>query len=207
MKSACFGHVLCQNSAFLKISTWNFVQIFITHCHLTSDNRHSVNLTNQQPTPPVVSCLLCEICVCDLRCDVLWPVVWCTVSSGSHPRGGPGGPGPSPWDLPSSGFSGFLRLTRAWPGSQPNAIDRGGGRITPPPQANSQTNDRSETGEAALERSRRDGSKALLTFFLKGHVSGQGQVKGQNWAFQHFGSKNRQLDSNRPKLGRNTLRG
>ena len=99
-----------------------------------------------------------------------------------------------------------LLLTRAWPGSQPNAIDRGGGRITPP-QANSQTNDRSETGEAALERSRRDGSKALLKFFLKGHVSGQGQVKGQNWAFQHFGSQNRQLDSNRPKLGRNTLKG
>ena len=86
---------------------------------------------------------------------------------------------------------------RHWPG---------GGRITPP-QVNSQTNDRSETGEAALERSRRDGSKALLKFFLKGHVSGQGQVKGKNWAFQHFGSQNRQLDSNRPKLGRNTLKG
>ena len=56
-------------------------------------------------------------------------------------------------------------LTRAWPGSQPNAIDRrGGGRAYNAPQANSQTNDRSETGEAALERSRRDGSKALLTF-------------------------------------------
>ena len=87
---------------------------------------------------------------------------------------------------------------RHWPG--------GGGRITPP-QANSQTNDRSETGEAALERSRRDGSKALLKFFLKGHVSGQGQVKGKNWAFQHFGSQNRQLHSNRPKLGQNTLKG
>ena len=86
---------------------------------------------------------------------------------------------------------------RHWPG---------GGRITPP-QANSQTNDRSETGEVALERSRRDGSKALLKIFLKGHVSGQGQVKGKNWAFQHFGSQNRQLDSNSPKLGRNTLKG
>ena len=86
---------------------------------------------------------------------------------------------------------------RHWPG---------GGRITPPPQTNSQTNDRSETGEAALERSRRDGSKTLLKFFLKGHVSGQGQVKGKNWAFQHFGSQNRQLDLNRPKLGRNTLK-
>ena len=99
-------------------------------------------------------------------------------------------------------------LTRARPGSQPNAIDRGGGGgAYNAPQANSQTNDRSETGEAALERSRRDGSKALLEFFLQGHVSGQGQVKGQNWAFQHFGSQNRQLDSNRPKLGQNTLKG
>ena len=44
-----------------------------------------------------------------------------------------------------------------WPG------EGGGGRITPT-QANSQTNDRSETGEVALERSRRDGSKALLKF-------------------------------------------
>ena len=47
-------------------------------------------------------------------------------------------------------------LTRAWPGSQPNDIDAGRG------QANSQTNDRSETGEAAFERSRRDGSNAHL---------------------------------------------
>ena len=39
-------------------------------------------------------------------------------------------------------FKNTQSLTRAWPGSQPNAIDRGGGRITPP-QANSQTNDRS----------------------------------------------------------------
>ena len=64
------------------------------------------------------------------------------------------------WDV---NFLGSSNLIRAWPGSQPNAIDRGGGRITPP-QANFQTNDRSETGEVALERSRRDGSKALLKF-------------------------------------------
>ena len=63
-------------------------------------------------------------------------------------------------------FGQLSQLTRAWPESQPNAIDWGGGRITPP-QANSQTNDRSETGEAALERSRRDGSKARLKVFLK----------------------------------------
>ena len=95
-------------------------------------------------------------------------------------------------------------LTRAWPGS--NAIDRGGA-YNAPPQANSQTNDRSETGEAVLERFWRDGSKALLIFFFKRHVSGQGQVKGKNWAFQHFGSQNRQLDSNRPIHGQNTLKG
>ena len=59
---------------------------------------------------------------------------------------------------------------RHWPG--------GGAYNAPPGQANSQTNDHSETGEAALERSRRDGSKELLKFFLKGHVSGQGLVKG-----------------------------
>ena len=61
-------------------------------------------------------------------------------------------------------------------------------KAPPPPQANSiqaiqansQTNDCSETGEAAFERSRRGGSKALLKFFLKGHVSGQSQVKGKN---------------------------
>ena len=52
---------------------------------------------------------------------------------------------------------------RHWPG---------GGAYNAPPQANSQTNDRSETGEAVLERSRRYGSKALLKFFLKVHVSG-----------------------------------
>ena len=92
----------------------------------------------------------------------------------------------------------FRTLTRAWPGSQPNAIDRGGGAYNAPPQANSQTNDRSETGKAALERSRRDGSKALLKLFLKGHVSGQGQAKCQNWAFQHFGSQNRQLTQTGP---------
>ena len=106
-------------------------------------------------------------------------------------------PFPLTWDIVYPRLTG-VSAERHWPD---------GGRITPPPQANSQTNDRSETGEAALERFQRDGSKALLTFFLKGHVSGQGQVKGQNWAFPHFGSQNRQLDSNRPKLGRNTLKG
>ena len=30
--------------------------------------------------------------------------------SGAHPRGGPGGPGPSPWDLPVTRFSRFLLL-------------------------------------------------------------------------------------------------
>ena len=101
----------------------------------------------------------------------------------------------------------ILILTALDRGLSRTPLTGGGAYNAPPPQANSQTNDRSETGEAALERSRRDGSKALLKFFLKGHVSGQGQVKGQNSAFQHFGSQNHQLDSNRPKLDRNTLKG
>ena len=63
---------------------------------------------------------------------------------------------------------------------------QGGGGAYNAPQANSQTNDRSETSEAALERSRRDGSRALLIFFLKGHVSGQGQVKGKNLSVSAF---------------------
>ena len=64
-------------------------------------------------------------------------------------------------------------------GVSPNTIDRGGGTYNAS-QANSQTNDRSETGEAALERSRQDGSKTYFKFSLKVHGLGQGQVKGQN---------------------------
>ena len=101
----------------------------------------------------------------------------------------------------------ILILTRAWPGSQPNAIDRGGGAYNAPPRLTPKPMTAARRARPALERSRRDGSKALLKFFLKGHVSGQGQVKGQNSAFQHFGSQNHQLDSNRPKLDRNTLKG
>ena len=101
---------------------------------------------------------------------------------------------------PLSGFKG--RFT----GVSAERHGTGGGRITPP-QANSQTNDRSETGEAALERSRRDGSNALLKFFLKGaRVMVKIRSKVKIDLFQHFGSQNRQLDSNRPKLGRNTAK-
>ena len=57
----------------------------------------------------------------------------------------------------------------------------GGG--VPAPRTISRTDGRSATGEAAFERSRRDASKASLTFCLKGHRSGQGQVKGQNYRF------------------------
>ena len=60
-------------------------------------------------------------------------------------------------------------------------------RFSPPPLANSRTNGRSETGEAALERAPRDGSKGLLKLKIRGHVSGQGQVKGQNGACSHLG--------------------
>ena len=37
-------------------------------------------------------------------------------------------------------------------------------------------------GEEALERAPRAASKALLKFKIRGHVSGQGQVKRQNGA-------------------------
>ena len=60
-------------------------------------------------------------------------------------------PSSSPVELPGTMLSiEWCRdqglLTRAWPGSQPNAIDRGGGGRITPPQANSQTNNRSKTG-------------------------------------------------------------
>ena len=58
----------------------------------------------------------------------------------------------------------------------------GGGRIRPPP-AISKTDGRRETDEAAFERSRRDASKPLSKIQNWGHVSGQGQVKGQNRVF------------------------
>ena len=35
---------------------------------------------------------------------------------------------------------------------------------------------------------------------MSGHVSGQGQVKGQNWAFPHFGSQNCNLIQTVPNL-------
>ena len=42
-------------------------------------------------------------------------------------------------------------------------------------------------GEAALESAHADNSKALLKIVLKGHVSGQGQVKRQIAVFSWFG--------------------
>ena len=50
-------------------------------------------------------------------------------------------------------------LTLAWPWSQPNSTDWRERLTPPPPPANFQINDRSETDEAAFEMSRRDGSK------------------------------------------------
>ena len=77
-------------------------------------------------------------------------------------------------------------LTRAWLSPQPNAIDwgGGGGRF---PQIIFQTKHRSETGEAAFKRTRRDVPKIPLKFPVWGHGTGQGQVKGQNWAFLGLG--------------------
>ena len=66
-------------------------------------------------------------------------------------------------------------------------MDLGGGAFNTL-QVNSQTHDRSETGKAAFVMPQRDGSSAHFKFFIKGHMSDQGKVKGQNWAFPHFGS-------------------
>ena len=43
----------------------------------------------------------------DIR-PAMSPLRW--LKSGAHPRGGPGGPGPSPWDPKSTRFSVFLPL-------------------------------------------------------------------------------------------------
>ena len=63
------------------------------------------------------------------------------------------------------------------------SFSRLAGGAVPAPRTISRTDGRSATGEAAFERSRRDASKAYLKFCLKGHSSGQGQVKGQNCRF------------------------
>ena len=72
---------------------------------------------------------------------------------------------------------GILPLNPRLTGVLAERHDRGGGGAYNAPQANSQTNDRSETCEAAFERSRRDGSEAHLIFFLEYRVSSQRHVK------------------------------
>ena len=57
----------------------------------------------------------------------------------------------------------------------------GGGRFGPP--AISRTDGRRETGEAAFERSHREASRSIIKLTLKGHRSGQGQVKGKKCRF------------------------
>ena len=59
----------------------------------------------------------------------------------------------------------------------------GGGGVGSDPPAISKTDGRRETDEAEFERSRRDASKPLSKIQNWGHVSGQGQVKGQNRVF------------------------
>ena len=61
----------------------------------------------------------------------------------------------------------------------------GGGRISPP-LPNSRTRSRSEVGKAANESSRWVLFKQILKIFLKGHMSGQGQVKDQNRHFSPY---------------------
>ena len=46
---------------------------------------------------------------------------------------------------------------------------------------------RSETREAALESARLGSPEALLKLGNRGHLTGQGQVKGQNRACSHLG--------------------
>ena len=73
-------------------------------------------------------------------------------------------------------------LATAWRG-----CGGGGGfriRIRIPSPASSRTEGQRETDEVVFERSHGGGSKtSLKLFFSKGHVSGQGQVKGQNAVF------------------------
>ena len=64
-----------------------------------------------------------------------------------------------------------------------HSLGGGGSDPDPPPPAISKTDGRRETDEAAFERSRRDASKPLSKIQNWGHVSGQGQVKGQNRVF------------------------
>ena len=59
-------------------------------------------------------------------------------------------------------------------------------RTQPTGMPNSRTRGRSEVGEAANESSRWVLFKQILKIFLKGHMSGQGQVKGQNRHFSPY---------------------
>ena len=64
------------------------------------------------------------------------------------------------------------------------------GQILPAPSLpNSRTDGRSEASEKAIESSQRELFFFLIEIFqkiLKGHISGQGQVKGQNRQFSAY---------------------
>ena len=57
-----------------------------------------------------------------------------------------------------------------------------------PPQIISETNDHRDLREVSFERSRRDAPYAYSNFAHSGHVTGQGQVKGQNRVYSLYGS-------------------
>ena len=78
-------------------------------------------------------------------------------------------------------------LTRAALGSPAEraALGGGGRNIYPPPPRIFRTNRRSETREAANERSQRVDPRAYLKFFSKGQRSGQGQVKVEKLEMEH----------------------
>ena len=78
-------------------------------------------------------------------------------------------------------------LTRAPLGYFAKRAPLGGADSTPPPPVpNPRTGDRSEVGEAAIESSSSVYFEQLLKIFLKCHMSGQGQVQGQNRHFSPY---------------------
>ena len=77
-----------------------------------------------------------------------------------------------------------------------------GGVIFTPPGI-SGTKGRRGTREAAIESSPQDDSIQFLKFSWKGHVQGQGQVKGQKHGFRIFRYRPRTVSSSVPKISIN----
>ena len=80
-------------------------------------------------------------------------------------------------------------------------IAGGGGNIYLP--VISGTKGRRGTREEAIKSSCQDDYYQYLTFSLKGHVQGQGQVKGQKHGFRIFRHRLRTVNSSVPKISMN----